>query len=147
MEPVALLDQDWGLLLLLPSKLAACTHASQAVGGASLSVGHSLLSNLSARRERMVTPEPSSGSWRPVESCLMGVNTNCSGGAGERPPQERTTHMRQEVSRTAIQHTHTHVNKLQSSFFVSASMCVAKQMSGNYTIDSECKCSITGFGT
>lgn len=103
----------------LPLAVGTCTLGVRTQMGASSSLirANSLLSNLSARRARMVAPAPWPGSCSSGDSCLMVVNTNCSVDAKrERPRREKTTHThthtRQQVSTHRLYLTqHIHVSE------------------------------------
>lgn len=105
-----------GVETRLPLAVGTCTLGLRTQMGASSSLirANSLLSNLSARRARMVAPAPWPGSCSSGDSCLMVVNTNCSVDAKrERPRRERTahTHTRQQVSTHRLYLTqHIHVS-------------------------------------
>lgn len=107
-----------GVETRLPLAVGTCTLGLRTQMGASSSLirANSLLSNLSARRARMVAPAPWPGSCSSGDSCLMVVNTNCSVDAKrERPRRERTAHThtqtRQQVSTHRLYLTqHIHVS-------------------------------------
>lgn len=92
-----------GVETRLPLAVGTCTLGLRTQMGASSSLirANSLLSNLSARRARMVAPAPWPGSCSSGDSCLMVVNTNCSVDAKrERPRRERTAHTHKQDNKS-----------------------------------------------